>query len=171
MGNKPKSIKRIQELQERYHRARLGNDSLLRILYESEVAEQVYNSNAIENSTLSLEETDKILNQIDLNRFISERELFEARNLARVVAYIDQKAIEEEMSLDMMRLLHRMLISNIRDEIAGRFRTGDEWVRVGSHIAADPSRVVDLLQEMLIAYRTSAQDHIVKAHGHVSSLL
>lgn len=82
---------RIQGLQARYLKAALGKESLLRLIYESEVSEQVYNSNAIENSTLSLEETDKILNQIDLDRFINERELFEAKNLARVVEYIDQK--------------------------------------------------------------------------------
>lgn len=37
-----------------------------------------------ENSTLSLDETEKILLQVDLDRYISERELFEAKNLARV---------------------------------------------------------------------------------------
>jgi len=55
------------------------------------LTQQVYNSNAIENSTLSLEETEKILLQIDLDRFVSERELFETKNLARVTEYIDKK--------------------------------------------------------------------------------
>jgi len=114
---------RIQNLQERFHHARVGKESFLKLLYESEVAEQVYNSNAIENSTLPLEETDKILPKIGLDRFISERELFEVRNLARVVEYIEQKAGQEELSIDVTLLLHKTRIINIRDDIAGRFRS------------------------------------------------
>jgi len=154
--------KRIQDLQARYCKASVNKDALLKLIYESEVAEQVYNSNAIENSTLSLEETDKILQQIDLDRFISERELFEAKNLARVVDYIHQHAIQAELSLDMMRLLHKMLISNIRDDIAGRFRQDGEWVRVGSHIAADPSHITAFLHDMLVAYRASTHEPMIK---------
>ena len=83
---------KISTFRERYYKAFLGKDSLIRIIAETEVAEQVYNSNAIENSTLTLEETEKILLQIELDRYISERELFEARNLGRVVSYIDKRA-------------------------------------------------------------------------------
>lgn len=162
VSNVSQTFRRIQELQRRYHQARTGKESLLRLIYESEVAEQVYDSNAIENSTLSLDETDKILRQIHLERFISERELFEAKNLARVVDYIDRKSKEEELSLDTMRLLHQMLISNIRDDIAGRFRHLNEWVRVGSHIAADPAEIERLLSNMLVTYQTDSQKHIIK---------
>jgi len=154
--------KRIQDLQRRYHKTALDKEALLKLIYESEVAEQVYNSNAIENSTLSLEETDKILQQIDLDRYITERELFEAKNLARVVEYIHGQAPKEPLTTEVMRLLHKMLISNIRDEIAGRFREKDEWVRVGSHIAADPSHIVAYLQDMLASYRSSAHESIVR---------
>jgi Fic family protein len=76
--------KKISLLRERYYKALFGKDELIKLLSETEVAEQVYNSNAIENSTLTLEETEKILLQIDLDRYISEREIFEAKNLARV---------------------------------------------------------------------------------------
>ena len=107
---------------------------MLQLLYEAEVSEQVYNSNAIENSTLTLEETDRILREINLDRFISERELFEAKNLARVVDYIHKVAPEKPLDIDGMHLLHKMLISNIRDDIAGRFREPTEWVRVGSYM-------------------------------------
>ena len=156
MANTFQVFRRIQDLQTRYLKAVPGKESLLRLIYESEVTEQVYNSNAIENSTLSLEETDKILNQIDLDRFVNERELFEAKNLARVVEYIDQKAKKEALTLDMMCLLHKMLIGNIRDDIAGRFRKSGEWVRVGNHIATDPSLVIEQLENMMIAYQTTA---------------
>ena len=153
---------RIQDLQRQYHLLAIDKDALLKLLYETEVAEQVYNSNAIENSTLSLEETDKILQQINLDRFISERELFEAKNLARVVTYIHSKAHHTELSLDMMLLLHKMLISNIRDEIAGRFREDGEWVRVGNHIGADPAHVRGMLLEMVANYKSSGHKPIIQ---------
>ena len=162
MSNVNQVYKRIFELQREYLELAVGRESLLKILYEAEVSEQVYNSNAIENSTLSLEETDKILQQIDLDRFISERELFEAKNLARVVEYTHVKAPQRPMDLEVIMLMHQMLISNIRDEIAGRFRNDDEWVKVGSHIAVDPKRVVPMLQAMMVDYQSSAQEHITR---------
>src|SRR3970282_2650265 len=100
----------ISSLRERYYAAAVGKQELLKLLSETEVAEQVYNSNAIENSTLTLEETEKILLQVDLDRFVTEREIFEAKNLARVVSYIDTKAKEQELTLDVIMVLHNMLI-------------------------------------------------------------
>ncbi len=155
-------FKKIHFLRERYYKAALNKGSLLNILSEAEVAEQVYNSNAIENSTLTLEETEKILLQIDLDRYISERELFEAKNLARVVSYINTKAKEQELSLELILFLHKMFLSNIRDDVAGRFRHDDEWVRVGSHIALDPKQVVGKLEEMLVQYYSTPNENIIK---------
>ena len=132
----------IQSLRERYYRVSVGKESLIALIADTEVAEQVYNSNAIENSTLSLDETEKILRQIDLDRYINEREIFEAKNLARVVLYIQQRARERELDLETILLLHKMLISNIRDDIAGRFRETGEYVRVASHIAPAPQEVL-----------------------------
>src|SRR4030065_1158612 len=143
---------KVNSLRERYYKASIGKDALLKLISEAEVAEQVYNSNAIENSTLTLEETEKILLQIDLDRYISEREIFEAKNLARVVSYIDQRAKEQELSLEVILSLHKMLISNIRDDIAGRFRKDNEFLRVGSHIAPNPKEVVSRLEKMLAEY-------------------
>lgn len=153
---------KINFLRERYYRAAVGKDALIKLVSEAEVAEQVYNSNAIENSTLTLEETEKILLQIDLDRFISEREIFEAKNLARVVEYIDKKAKEQEISLEMILSLHKMLIANIRDDIAGRFRRDNEFVRVGSHIAPNPKEVVGHLEKMLAEYNATTHENIIK---------
>ena len=100
--------------------------------------------------------------QIDLDRYISERELFETKNLARVVSYINTKSKEQELSLEMILFLHKMLLSNIRDDIAGRFRNHDEWVRVGNHIALDPKLVVEKLDEMLVKYYSTPNENIIK---------
>ena len=156
------TLSAIQSLRERYHKALPGKEALMRVVSEAEVPEHVYNSNAIENSTLTLEETEKILLQIDLDRYVSEREIFEAKNLARVTSYIEQKAKEAELSKDIMLFLHKMLIGNIRDEIAGRFRMAGEWVRVGAHIGADPADVERLLTDMLSTYTADATSNIVE---------
>ena len=155
-------LNKINSLRERYYKSIIGKESLIHLINESEVAEQVYNSNAIENSTLTLEETEKILLQIDLDRFISEREIFEAKNLARVIDYIDKKAKEQELNLETILLLHQMLISNIHDEIAGRFRKENEYVRVGSHIAPAPQEVKERLEKMLSEYNALNYENIVK---------
>ncbi len=153
---------KVNYLRERYYKASTGKEALIKLIAETEVAEQVYNSNAIENSTLTLEETEKILLQIDLNRFITEREIFEAKNLARVVSYIDKKAKEQELTLEVILLLHKMLISNIRDDVAGRFRKDNEYVRVANHIAPNPKEVVGRLEKMLAEYNAASHESIIK---------
>ncbi len=153
---------KVNALRERYYQCSTGKESLLMLIAEAEVAEQVYNSNAIENSTLSLEETEKILLQIDLDRYVTEREIFEAKNLARVVIYNNNKAKEQELSLPVILLLHKMLILNIRDDIAGRFRNNNEYVRVGSHIAPAPQEITRRLEKMLADYNASSHENIIK---------
>ncbi|MCK5760528.1 MAG: Fic family protein [Candidatus Delongbacteria bacterium] len=161
---------KINTLRERYYKVSRKKESLLNILDEAEIAEQVYNSNAIENSTLSLDETEKILFKIELNRYISERELFEAKNLAQIVSYTNSKAKEQELNLERILFLHKILLSNIRDDVAGRFRKDDEWVRVANHIAPDPKKVVRKLEDMLIQYNSNISENIIKriARLHLS---
>lgn len=162
MARTPKTFSVIQTLRDRYYQALPGKDSLVKLIAETEIPEQVYNSNAIENSTLTLEETEKILLQIDLDRYVTEREIFETKNLSRVTAYIDTKAKEAELSLSLILLLHKMLIANIRDDIAGRFRYVDEWVRVGTHLGSDPKDIERLLIRMLTQFHSNSSEHIVK---------
>jgi Fic family protein len=161
----PKTLnvyKKVGLLRERYYASIAGKESLLRIISETEVAEQVYNSNAIENSTVTLEETEKILLQIDLDRYITEREIFEARNLAQVVSYIDSRAKEQELTTGVIKSLHLMLMSNIRDEVAGRFRNRDEYVRVANHIAPRPEEVEERLVKTLSDYNATSSENIIK---------
>jgi len=162
MANILNVFNKIASLRERYYKASIGKEALIKLIAETEVSEQVYNSNAIENSTLTLEETEKILLQIDLDRYITEREIFEAKNLARVVAYINGKAKEQELRLEVILFLHKMLIANIRDDVAGRFRQDNEFVRVGNHIAPNPKEAVDRLKKMLAEYNAANHENIIK---------
>ena len=100
---------RIQSLRREYEALRSGRESLLAMIDEVELAESVYNSNAIENSTLTIDETEKILLEQELSRNVSVREVLEARNLARVAEYTRTKAVAGELTHDLILRLHRML--------------------------------------------------------------
>ena len=147
---------RLQSLKAEYERLRKGKASLLKMIDEAELSESVFNSNAIENSTLTLQETEKILLDMEVSRNVSVREVFEAKNLARVMQYIEGEGGKAELTMEHILLLHRMLMGNIDDGIAGRLRRKGEYVRVGTHIAPAPEHVESMLEELLIEY---SSDH------------
>lgn len=147
----------IQELRKQYDQLRVGKDSLLTVLDEAEVAESVYNSNAIENSTLTLKETEKILLEMEISRDVDLREVYEAKNLARVIEYIQTKTKETELTQEVILFLHQMLINTIDDNIAGRYRKQGEYVRVGTHVAPAPEHVNLMIENLLLDYHS---DHV-----------
>jgi len=66
---------RIEALCTQYINLAKGNETLLKEIALAEIPEMVYNSNAIENSTLSLEDTEKILSGGSLQRKVTIREI------------------------------------------------------------------------------------------------
>ncbi len=152
---------RIKTLKAEYDRMRHGKESLLQIIDEAELSESVFNSNAIENSTLTLKETEKILLDLEVSRDVSVREVFEAKNLACVMGYIKGKKSEKEFSKETILLLHKMLIGNIDDGIAGRFRQSGEYVRVGTHVAPAPEHVERMIEEILVDYSSNYADYFI----------
>lgn len=153
-------LDRIKTLKEEYDRLKIDKSSLLKIIDEAAIPESVYNSNAIENSTLTLKETEKILLEMEVSRDVSVREVFEAKNLARIMDYIRLKS-QEELSKELILLLHQMLIGNIEESISGRFRQRGEYVRVGTHIAPAPEHIERLVEQILIEYGSDYQNYFV----------
>ena len=143
---------RIQGLKRAYDTLRHGKEALLSMIDEVEISESVYNSNAIENSTLTLDETEKILLEQALSRDVSVREVFEAKNLARLMEYKRARAKDSELNKELVLLLHQMLIGGIDDAIAGRYRQQGEYVRVGTHVAAAPEQVERMMDSILLEY-------------------
>ena len=92
---------KIKQLKREFEQFKGGKESLLVMIDEAEVPELVYNSNAIENSTLTLQETERILLELEVARNVSIRELFEAKNLARVTEYIRNKKDFDLFMLEM----------------------------------------------------------------------
>jgi len=160
--------KQIRDLKEQYDSLRQGKESLLIMVDEAEIPESVYNSNAIENSTLTLKETEKILLDMEVSRDISLREVYEAKNLARVIGYIRSRSKETEVNKELILLLHQMLIGGIDDLIAGRFRKKNEYVRVGTHVAPAPEQVERMIESIFVEYTSDLNayflDKIAKFH-------
>lgn len=143
--------KRIYTSQLEYNLLKIGKESLLQKIDEAEIAESVYNSNAIENSTLTRKQTEKILFKNQVSGNLKLREVYEAKNLARVMEYIWGHP-KEEINKEQILLIHKMLIGGIEDEIAGRFRNGDEQVQVAGHIAPSPEKIEELLARIINEY-------------------
>jgi len=155
-----KKLQTILDLQKKFNSLKQGKDSLLTIIEEVELAESVYNSNAIENSTLTLPDTEKILLDLEVSKAYSLREVFEAKNLARVYEYIRNKKDSIVLNQEMILFIHGLLIGGINDEIAGRFRKENEYVRVGKHVAPAPEHVVRMIEVLIHEYKTSHEVNI-----------
>jgi Fic family protein len=157
------SIKdRLQKLKESFDKLRQDKESLINLIDEAELPENVYNSNAIENSTLTLKETEKILLEMEVSKSISVREVFETKNLARVINYKKNKFQTEELSVKLILLLHQMLIGGIDDNIAGRFRQGNEYVRIGTTIGIPPEHIDNRIKDLLIEYSSNLSSYFLE---------
>ena len=153
--------RRIQALKREYDTLRPVKESLLSMIDEVEIPESVYNSNAIENSTLTLEETERILLEQMLSRNVSVREVFEAKNLARVTEFKRNKVKDSELNGNLILLFHQMLMGGIDDAIAGRFRRRGEYVRVGAHIAPAPEQVERMMGNILVEYSSDLDSYFL----------
>lgn len=158
-----KDIKeKIDTLKRQYEILKKNRESLLDIVFEAELPESVYNSNAIENSTLTISETEKILLDMEVSRNVSVREVFEAKNLAQVFGYIKKKTNGKNVDKELILLLHKMLILNIDENIAGRFRKQHEHVRVGTYIAPAPEHIEAMIEAVLLDYSSRHAEYFLE---------
>lgn len=164
--------RKLKFLKRDFDKLKKGKQGLLVLLDEAEIPEAVYNSNAIENSTLTLAETEQILLQAQVARQVSVREVFEAQNLARVTSYL--RASRESLSEELILKLHGMLLTGINDSIAGRFRSRGEYVRVGTHLGSAPEHLARKLENSLDDYTAELDsyflDKIAKFHLQFENL-
>jgi Fic family protein len=155
---------RLANLQKQYNGISKGKEKVLREIFLAEIPESVYNSNAIENSTLSLENTEKILLQNSIPKKLDIREVYEAKNLAKVMEMLLAK--KQKLSVDLILHLHKILLQGIDDSIAGRFRRGKEWVRVGNHIGANPHFVNNMVSKLVNEYNKENNIYFLDKIAH-----
>lgn len=169
MNKITKKVQNILHLKKKFDSLKKGKESLLTLLEEVELAESVYNSNAIENSTLTLPDTEKILLDLEVSKDYSLCEVFEAKNLARVYEYIKNKKDKLVLNQETILFIHGLLIGGIDDSIAGRFRKEHEYVRVGKHVAPAPEHIMRMIEVLLNEYKTNHDANIFAkiAHFHL----
>ena len=153
--------KRIQALQTEY--ARLIQEHP-RENYEitlAEIPEMVYHSNAIENSSLTLEDTEDIIEEGRIRRGAKVREIYEAKNLADVIHIVIENP-RQKLSLPYILSLHRLLMSGIDDRAAGRFRMGGEQPIFGQGIGANPDFTSSLVSQLIDQYKNDRRRYFLE---------
>ncbi len=153
---------KIEALRQQYMNLTKGNEPLLKEIALAEIPEMVYNSNAIENSTLSLEDTEIILLGGILGRKVNVREVYEAKNLATLTEALLEKN-NSALQIKLILSWHKILLTLIDNNIAGRFRIGKEWVRVGNHLGANPQFVNMLMQRLVDDYNHNKTSYFLDA--------
>lgn len=144
-------LDRINKLTTIYQSLATAHPQAVKEIILAEIPEQVFNSNAIENSTLTLKDTEDILIRGQIQRDAEVREIYEAKNLARALDLLAENP-KQNLTVELILALHKILLTGINDHFAGRFRSGDEWVRIGTHIGANPSLVNNLVYKLVDNY-------------------
>lgn len=152
---------KIEALLAQYQALSLGQEDALEQMALAEIPEMVYNSNAIENSTLSLKDTEDIIFHGKIKEDHDIREVYEAKNLAAITTQLLNNP-KERLSVPLILSLHQLLLQGINDNIAGRFRRGKEWVRVGAHIGTNPAFVFGMVHGLVDEY-THSDRHVIDA--------
>jgi Fic family protein len=142
---------RIATLSEQYKQLLKAKPEAVHEIAIAEIPEMVYNSNAIENSTLTLKDTEDILLRHSIKKDHDIREIYEAKNLAKITELLLDRP-NRSVTIRLILKLHKILLTGIKDDWAGRFRSGREWVRVGSHVGANPDFVERLAKELVRDY-------------------
>lgn len=148
---------RIDRLMAEYQDLVKCNREALREIAIAEISESVYNSNAIENSTLTLQDTEDIILRDKVIKDHDIREIYEAKNLATVTREL-LKNPSQSLTNGLILTLHDMLLSGIDNGIAGRYRSGKEWVRIGAHVGANPAFVSGLMSALVEQYNETDDD-------------
>ena len=121
--------------------------------------EWIYNSNAIEGSTLTLRETQLILETGLTIGGKSLREHFEVINHKNAINYVELLT-KQDVSLTAfhVRQIHQLVLSKIDDENAGQYRSTPVRIAGSQHIPPDAWEIPRLMQEWEIWLKESASD-------------
>ena len=123
---------------------------LVQKLWEQMQIEFTYNSNAIEGNTLSLRETQLVIQEGITVRGKSLNEHLEAKNHPEAINYIEKLAqrgstIKQE---DILKV-HELLTRGIDDQNAGKYRTGRVRVAGATFMPPPPDKIQQLIIELL----------------------
>lgn len=113
--------------------------------------EYIFESNRIEGNTLTLRETDLVINEGLTVSGKSMREHLEAINHVEAIGYIKQ-LVERNFSINERELLsvHNLILRGILPEDAGRYRKVQVMIKGSSHMPPQPYLVAKQMEDYFI---------------------
>jgi Fic family protein len=123
--------------------------------------EYTFESNRIEGNTLTLKETDLVINEGLTIAGKSMREHLEAINHQEAIHYI-KHLIDQKTALNERELLsiHNLILRGIDTAHAGRYRNVQVMIRGSAHVPPQPYLVPKQMEDYFIWYQT----HKAKLH-------
>ena len=143
----------------------------LKSLKESINLEWTYNSNGIEGNTLTLRETQIVLEGITVGGK-SIKEHLEAINHEKAILFLDDLVKDNEpISEWNIKNIHQLILKDIDNENAGRYRKENVTIKGATHIPPDYLKVPELMEKLILTYNTWNEYHpIIQAallHGEL----
>lgn len=132
-------LHRCDELRKRLSEARPLPPQALAKIDEALAIEYTYESNRIEGNTLTLQETELVVNEGVTISGKSMREHLEAINHAEAIDYIKDFASNGiEISERTIKEIHALVLHGIDRENAGRYRNVPVMISGSSHLPPQP---------------------------------
>lgn len=135
--------------------------------YEHFVTEFTYDTNAIEGSTITLQETGMILFDKIVPEGKSLKEINEVQNHKNALDYM--LAYKGDINRAFVLKLHKLLMHNILWKHSGRFRDLQVYVRGASFMPPPHSEVEKQFKQLMLWYRSNKRKYhpvVVAAYFH-----
>lgn len=142
---------RLFEKQALLQKARPLPKIALEKIKEALSIEWTYNSNSIEGNTLTLRETQMVLQEGITVKGKSLREHFEVKNHEIALNHLYELVKADSMlSSAVVLKLHEYVLRSIEDDFAGRLRSGGVRIAGANFIPPNALKVPDLLDELIL---------------------
>lgn len=144
------TFQRLIEKKQVLDKGRPLPQSALYKIKEALTIEWTYNSNSIEGNTLSLRETQMVIQEGITIKGKSLREHFEVKNHEVAIDYL-YSIIHENYQLQSRDILnlHGYVLRSIEEEFAGRLRNGGVRISGANFIPPNAQKVPDLIDELI----------------------
>jgi len=131
---------------------------VLQNIKEAFLVEWTYNSNSIEGNTLSLRETQLVLQEGITVKGKSLREHFEAKNHEFAILKLYQ-LVKDDYVLNAKDILdlHGLVLRSIEDEYAGRLRNGGVRISGANFVPPNARKVSEYLDDLIDYINTNPQ--------------
>jgi Fic family protein len=137
--------------------------ALVRNLHEDLVLRWTYHSNAIEGNTLTLKETKVALEGITVGGK-TLREHFEAINHRDAIFFVEELVRKQEIFSEwQIKNIHQLILKNIDNENAGRYRTINVTIAGAQHLPPDFLQVSQLMENFIHWYQASKLHPVERA--------